>query len=393
MGANADFDALRQQMIEAIHRAGAFQTPGVETAFRVVPRHLFLSHLPPEEAYANQAVGLKHEGGLLVSSASQPSMMAAMLDQAQLQRGENVLEIGTASGYNAAIMRHLVGDGGSVTSVEFDDDLVDLAQTNLARADISGVEVVHGDGAAGYVPNAPYDAIVATVGVWDVPRAWVEQLKPDGRLIVPLFIDGVQMCASFRKEDADSIHSTDNRPCAFVYLRGAFAGPAIRSHVGSTSLYLIADQVESLDMASLHLLLSDDHDLCYLESPLDQPQFWYGFQLYAMLNEPENFLFSLFAVIEGQQAYGIEGRGLTLFGNASAVFVPYNGGGEAHCFAGADAFLAMQTLLDEWNHCQRPTTKDLHLRLVPRTQDPPHTPRKGKVYERHDHYLHGWLDA
>ncbi len=386
-------EALRQQLLETMRQSGAFQTPGVESAFAAVPRHLFLPDVPLPEAYADQAVPLKKDsGGLVVSSASQPGMMAAMINAAQLHPGAQVLEIGTATGYNAAILQHIVGDEGRVTSIEIDSDLAQQAADHLQQTGYPQVHVMQGDGAEGYPDHAPYDAIISTVGVWDVPAAWMEQLKPGGRLVLPLFLDGVQVCATFERQADGTALSSANQPCAFVYLRGDFAGPAIRRQVGSTSLYLIADEVDNLDTASLHMLLSDDYDLCYLESPLENNQYWYGFQLYLMLNEPPDLLFTLFAVIEGQKAYGIEGAGVALFGSVGAAFAPYNGRGTVHCFAGSDAYLAMQNALDDWNNLQRPTAANLCLRLIPRSREAPSI-EKGKLYMRRDHYIHGWMDV
>lgn len=383
--------SYHQQMLDKMRRSGVFQASGVEAAFAAVPRHLFLPDMPLETVYQDRAITLTYGGGgIATSSASQPTMMAIMLNQAQLKPGDNVLEIGAATGYNAAIMKHIVGEDGSVTTVEIDKDLAERARQSVLRAHVGPINVVEADGARGYSPRASYDHIIATVGVWDVPQDWFQQLKPDGSVIVPIVIDGVQVSAVFKPQSDGTYLSTENRPCQFVYLRGTFAGPNIRKRMASTAMYLIADQIDEIDTAALHLLLSNDHDLCYLESPLERTDFWFGFQLYLMLNEPPGFVFGLYNIFEGQTAYGIEGRGLALFTRSSAALANYEDRGTVHCYAGADAFLAMQRTLDEWNTIGRPTMRDLHLRLIPKSQPRP-TVERGKIYDRRDHYLHAWL--
>jgi protein-L-isoaspartate(D-aspartate) O-methyltransferase len=388
--ANIVPDLLIKSLLDALRRKGVLSAPGVEAAFRALPRHHFLPDVPLDKVYTDEAIPLKHDpNGQLISSSSQPTMMAIMLEQAQLAPGLNVLEIGTATGYNAALIQHLVGENGSVTTVELDAELAKQAVNHLLATHMSNVRVVQGDGAQGYAPRAAYDRIIATAGVWDVPPAWLTQLKRDGKVIVPIWLDGVQVSAVFSPQSDGTFYSDDNRPCAFVYMRGDFAGPEMRRRVGSSALYILGDDLGRLDTSALHLLLSDDHSPCHLESSLDPHDYWNGFQLYLMLHEPKDFIFALFAIPDGQKAYGIDGRGVALFTPGSAAFTTYHEKGLTHCFAGSEAFLALQQKLDEWNAANRPETGALRLRLIPKQHgEPPIT--EGKLYKRRDHYLHVW---
>lgn len=385
-------DLLIKSLLDALRRKGVLSAPGVAAAFEAVPRHHFLPDLPLDKVYTDEAIPLKYDhSGLLISSSSQPTMMAIMLDQARLAPGHNVLEVGTATGYNAALMQHIVGPQGHVTTVELEPDLARQAVLNLQRAVMSQVRVVQGDGFLGYAPRAAYDCIMATVGIWDVSPAWLQQLKPEGRLVVPLWVDGIQISAAFTLQPDGTLYSVDNRPCAFVYLRGEGAGPNLRQQVGSTSLYILGDDLGRIDLAGLHLLLSSEHDICYLESRSGPPDYWNGFQLYVMLYEPPEYVFALFAVAEGQQPYGIEGRGMALISRISATFALYQGKGQTHCYGSAESFLAMQELLDEWDAASRPDVQSLRMRLIPVAQGEPAV-TQGKVYRRRDHYLHVWLE-
>ena len=382
---------LWRNMLDTMKADGVLESPGVEAAFKAVPRHLFLPGIPLEEVYADRAVGLKHDmGGLLVSSSSQPTMMAIMLEQMQLQPGANVLEIGTASGYNAAIMKHIVGDSGTITTIEIDKDLAEQAVKNLQRTKVHDVHVVHGDGALGYHPRAAYDVIVVTVGVWDIPQAWMNQLKPHGALVVPVLVDGIQLSARFEPQADGTLLSTDNRPCAFVQLRGNYAGPDFRRQIGSSSLIIYADDADKIDTVKLHTILSHDHEFCQFDRGLASADYWHGYQLYLMVNEPQDAVFMVYAIMDGHQAYGMEGRGIALFTPGSAAFAGYTEKGAVHCYAGSDAFLTMQARMDEWVAAGEPDSTSLRMRLIPKPLGKPDI-EQGKLYTRRDNYLHVWI--
>lgn len=386
-------ETLNNELADELKKKGVVTDAAIESAFRAVPRHLFLPDLPPEEAYSDRAIATKLSAtGATISSSSQPTMMALMLEQLQLKSGHNVLEIGTGTGYNAALMQHIVGHSGFITSLELDTDLSRQADLNLQQAGYPNVKVVQVDGAQGYAPRAAYDRIIATVGVWDVPQQWLQQLKPDGRLIVPIWLDGVQVSTAFVRQQDNTFLSVDNRPCAFVYLRGDASGPEYRRQVGNTDLYILADESDKIDTAGLHTLLSDDYEHCSLGYKLTTSDFWYGFQIYLMLNEPAGYIFAVFAVTDGQKCYGIEGRGLALFAPGSASFVPYHEEGYAHCFGGSDAYLMLYDRVQAWHDAGKPGVPHLRLQLIPKSHGEPAT-SNGKIYPRRDHYLHVWLES
>src|SRR5881409_720853 len=170
--------ALHRALIDELVRRNAIKDSRVEAAFRAVPRHLFLPDVPLAEAYRNEAIPTKIVDGEAVSSSSQPEIMAIMLEQLQLEPGHRVLEIGAGTGYNAALMAHIVGKSGQVVTVDIDEDIVESARQHLAAAGFERVQVVRADGASGYSEAAPYDRIILTVSAGDITPAWREQLKP-----------------------------------------------------------------------------------------------------------------------------------------------------------------------------------------------------------------------
>ncbi|MFE3635973.1 methyltransferase, FxLD system [Streptomyces sp. NPDC059168] len=187
----ADAERLRNALVDQLRADGHARTPAVETALRTVPRHVFVPDASLEDAYANAPVHIKYDtDGTSISCASQPGVVALMLDQLEAQPGERILELGAGTGYNAGLLAHLVGENGHVTTLDVDDDLVEGARTHLAAAGFTNVEAVTRDGALGYAEAAPYDRIIATVGAHGVPHAWLQQLSPGGRLLVPQRLKG-----------------------------------------------------------------------------------------------------------------------------------------------------------------------------------------------------------
>ncbi|MEU3261460.1 methyltransferase, FxLD system [Streptomyces albidoflavus] len=184
-------DRLRSLLIDHLVEQGRVRTPRVEKAMRTVPRHLFVPNAPLEKAYGNAPVDTKFdESGASISCASQPDIVAMMLEQLDVEPGQKILELGAGTGFNAGLLGYLVGDTGHVTTIDVDEDIVGGARGGLEAAEISNVEVVLGDGAVGHSANAPYDRIEATVGAHGVPHAWLDQLAPGGRLLTPLRLRG-----------------------------------------------------------------------------------------------------------------------------------------------------------------------------------------------------------
>lgn len=128
--------------------------------------------------------GAENGPGLPTSSSSAPSIMAAMLDALDVRPDQWVLEIGTGTGWNAALLCELVGDADRVTTVEVDPVLAERARGALEDAGYR-TRVVTGDGAAGFPALAPYDRIIATCTVRDIPRAWLAQTRDGGLIVAP----------------------------------------------------------------------------------------------------------------------------------------------------------------------------------------------------------------
>ncbi|WP_030748242.1 methyltransferase domain-containing protein [Streptomyces sp. NRRL F-5135] len=197
----------RAALVRGIAAAGALADPAWRAAFEAVPRHVFVPYYfvsrpggwdrlwygDPDPArrrrwlrgaYGDAPLATRIRDGELVSSSSQPSLMARMLAELAVRDGDRVLEIGAGTGYNAALLAHRLGDE-RVTTVDLDPEITESARGHLATAGYRPT-VVTGDGARGVPGRGPYDAIIATCTLTSVPAAWPAQCRPGARILAPL---------------------------------------------------------------------------------------------------------------------------------------------------------------------------------------------------------------
>lgn len=239
---------LRTEMVARLTERGALCSPQVAAAFAEVPRHVFVPGVELAEAYADRAVVTRYRDGLPASSASQPAIVAVMLEQLRPPVGGSILEIGAGTGYNAALLSKLVGPSGRVVTVDIDAEVADEARSHLSEAGITNVEVIGGDGALGWPGNAPYDGIIVTAGASDLAPAWTGQLAAHGRLVVPLSIRGVQQCVTLVRAGSH-LHSVAVCECGFMPLVGAMANADRQQPVpGHPGVYIEAAPDTEVDI-------------------------------------------------------------------------------------------------------------------------------------------------
>jgi protein-L-isoaspartate(D-aspartate) O-methyltransferase len=222
--------------------------PRIEAAFRAVRRHWFLPDAALEHVYRDVAVVTQRdEQGIAISSSSQPALMALMLEQLAVEPDMAVLEIGTGTGYNAALLGQLVGPRGSVVTVDVDPAVTGPARRHLAAAGASNVKVVTGDGWALERANR-FDRIEVTVGAWDLSPAWFAGLEPGGVLVVPVWLRaGQQASVAFRKVGG-RLESTGVEPCGFMRMRGPGAGEPTYRRIGRWTVTLDDAGAERVDV-------------------------------------------------------------------------------------------------------------------------------------------------
>ena len=210
----ADFGAQRDRMVERQVVARGVRDAAVLGAMRSVPRERFL---PPDlEEFAYQDAPLPIEQGQTIS---QPFIVALMTEALALRPGDRVLEIGTGSGYAAAVLARVARE---VYTIERHAELAERACTRLAQLGYDNVVVRHGDGTLGWPEHAPYDAIVVAAGGPDVPKSLLEQLAPGGRLVIPVGEDrGLQQLVRVTRGADGSLAREELGDVRFVPLIGA----------------------------------------------------------------------------------------------------------------------------------------------------------------------------
>jgi protein-L-isoaspartate(D-aspartate) O-methyltransferase len=205
------YDGARQKMLEAQIRGRNVRDPRVLEALRRVPRHLFVEEALRDRAYLDKALPIGEK-----QTISQPYMVAAMSEALELTGRERVLEIGTGSGYQTAILAELAE---SVFSVERIASFVPLARKRLESLGYYNVLIKVGDGTIGWSEHAPYDAILVTAGAPQAPRPLLEQLKLGGRLVLPVGSEDAQTLVRIRR-DEDGVREEALGECRFVKLIG-----------------------------------------------------------------------------------------------------------------------------------------------------------------------------
>jgi protein-L-isoaspartate(D-aspartate) O-methyltransferase len=214
-------------------------TEATIAAFRAVPRHRFLPRcrewgsvqwIETDEAnlaehaaalYANKPLVLfGDDDDNVPSTISQPSLVLQMLDMLRLEPGQRVFELGAGSGWNAALMAHLVGPEGRVVSLDIIPEVARQAAENVAAMGIKNLEIVAADGCDGHPEGAPYDRAVFTAGSMDLPSHFYTQIKEDGLLqIVIRMVSGADSLFLLRKTHGH-FESIDSIPVAFVPVTG-----------------------------------------------------------------------------------------------------------------------------------------------------------------------------
>jgi len=279
--------ALHKSLIDQVKARGHIVSRQVEAAFRAVPRHLFLQDLSPQAVYQDKAIVTKVANGHVVSSSSQPTIMAIMLEQLDLHKGQRVLEIGAGTGYNAALMAHIVGEDGLVITIDIDEDIVEGARKNLTSTGFERVKVVCADGGLGWAEAAPYDRIILTVNAGDITPAWHEQLAPAGRLLLPFGVRGPQVAVAFKREQ-DHLESISVQPCGFIGLRGAFAEQGLQLQLDPEPglLYLTLGEPRSVDAHVVAQWLQEEQEDVATSVHLTTQELFGGLGFWLALHEP-----------------------------------------------------------------------------------------------------------
>jgi protein-L-isoaspartate(D-aspartate) O-methyltransferase len=203
----------RDRLVARLREAG-IRSDEVLEVIRNTPRHLFVDEALASRAYEDTALPIGYN-----QTISQPLVVAAMTELVIAGRPERVLEVGTGSGYQAAVLAQLVP---KVYTVERIEPLVKLARQRFRQLGLRNIRAAHSDGTIGLADFAPYDAIIVTAAADDVPAALVDQLTPHGRLVIPLGgRDSQRLTLVTRSTDGVEREALD--PVVFVPLLGGLS--------------------------------------------------------------------------------------------------------------------------------------------------------------------------
>lgn len=203
---------LRAEMVEQQLRGRGISDQRVLEAMGEVRRELFVPEESQHLAYADGALPIGHD-----QTISQPLMVAEICQGLLLEGDERVLEIGTGSGYSAAVLSHLCKE---VVSIERIPELTRRAEGSLEESGVGNVTCISGDGSAGWPELAPYDAIAVHAGAPEISEKLVAQLSPGGRLVVPVSADGGEVLTRITVGPQGSRLTEDLGQCRFVPLIG-----------------------------------------------------------------------------------------------------------------------------------------------------------------------------
>lgn len=211
------FEEKREELVQRLEKKNYIKTPEIIEAFRKVPREKFIPSKYRGEAYADRPLSIG-EG----QTISAPSMIAIMLEVLNAEKGQKILEIGTGSGYNAALLAEIVGSAGKVYSIERLEKIAKFGRENLEETGYGKIlEVIVGDGTKGYEEEAPYDGIIVTACSPKIPDPLIEQLKTGGILTAPVGSHyRSQTLLEVEKMAGEETEVRRHGSCAFVPLVG-----------------------------------------------------------------------------------------------------------------------------------------------------------------------------
>jgi len=209
---DSSYDSARETMVREQIAARGIQEPRVIEAMRRVPRHEFVPPAERDRAYVDAPVPIGQG-----QTISQPYIVALMTELVRPQSSDRVLEVGTGSGYQAAVLSRLVAH---VYTIELEETLGRRAEAVLTEQKYDNVTVRIGDGYAGWPEHAPFDIIIVTAAPEHIPQPLIDQLKPGGRLIVPVGPRfSVQQLQLIEKNSTGEVSTRNVSPVMFVPLR------------------------------------------------------------------------------------------------------------------------------------------------------------------------------
>jgi protein-L-isoaspartate(D-aspartate) O-methyltransferase len=392
----------QQKLLDKIKEIYPTLSKNVTEAYLLTPRHLYVpillhkgghthsrvkinesnlnEHL--EELYSDRPLAIYHGPENYYSTISQPSFVLKMIDMLDLKPGDKVFELGTGSGWNAALMGRMVSPFGKIISLEIIPELVERAKYSLHLNQVENVTVIHSDGGNGWALEAPYDSAIFTAGAADFPHCFFDQVKPEGNMIFVFKnkTGGDQLFLLKKREHY--FEALDTMMCSFVPVTGQYQ--------------VINEQVETLShvMEKYGVANTIVHNKAFSWSHVEKMDSY-------VKNEFLKFMFSIsspnFFMVEHDEGYisyayvDPDSHSLALIKDNSIV-----------SYGDIEAVKKFITELQKWMRAGQPNTAQLKLRIYPKDSwvekndylwVVPH-PDSVFVWSGEDHLLSAlWLDS
>ena len=211
-------NSAKIQLTKNLELSDYIKSPNVKKAMLKVHRELFVPEKHYDEAYSDTPLPIPGD-----QTISAPHIHAITLSELKLKEGENVLEIGAGSGILLAYIREIVGEKGKAVGIELNKETYEFAKSNLKKAGYKDIILIHGDGSFGYPKYVPYDKIVVSAASPDIPKPVIEQLKPNGILLIVIGSPyGDQNLIKVKKTKSGKLIKKELLPVIFVPLKGKY---------------------------------------------------------------------------------------------------------------------------------------------------------------------------
>lgn len=343
--------SLRNQLVDDLVGKGHIQSKTIEDAFRRVPRHRFLPSVGFKEVYSDGSIITKKIGIEPISSSTAPSLMASMLELLRPKRGMKVLEIGTGTGYNAAILAELVEDEQKVFSVDIDAETIKEAQQNLVKAGYNGITIECADGTKGFPEHSPYDRIIVTASVRNIPKPLIEQLKKKGIIVVPIWVNGTQITPALEKQKDGNFIGLSTTIGGFMSLRPT-------TYRGEKKILICSEHPELFEETRLELLLNRPHEEKPLPSEDILPPRGSNFFIFLALHERKSVELFLEDEVDNF-GFGESAAGIVDLENNSACLISKDN--RLFSYGISSAYERFLSLAEKWEDLKKPGVNRLQV--------------------------------
>lgn len=214
---NKGYKEKRDDLVDSLIRKGYVESDTVEKAMRKVPRHKFVPKRVRGNAYRDAPQPIGEE-----QTISAPHMVAMMVENLDLKKGQKVLEVGGGMGYHAAVIAEVVEEEGKVYSIEYVSSLANSAQKRIKDAGYNNVKMIRGDGSSGYDAAAPYHRISVACGAPSIPSPLIDQLVLEGEIMIPIGSKFFQKLIKATKKKENEIEKENLGGVRFVPLKGKY---------------------------------------------------------------------------------------------------------------------------------------------------------------------------